>query len=45
MSLWLKVFLQKDPRRQILQFFQPGDFRGPRGYLAARGLRPEEERR
>eukprot|EP00966_Prymnesium_polylepis_P180878 4189566-Prymnesium_polylepis.1 len=39
--LWWKCFLHKDPRRQILQYFQPGDVRGPRGYLAARGLRPE----
>ena len=39
--LWWKCFLHKDPRRQILQYFQPGDVRGPHGYLAARGLRPD----
>ena len=40
-KLWWKCFLHKDPRRQILQYFQPGDARGPAGYLAAQGLRAE----
>ena len=40
-KLWWKCLLQKDPRRQILHYFKEGDSRGPAGYLAARGLRPE----
>jgi len=39
-SLWVRAFLDCDPRRHIVDFFKPGDERGPYGYLRAQGLRP-----
>ena len=39
-SLWVKAFLEQDPRRHLVDYFKPGDERGPYGYLRAQGLRP-----
>ena len=33
-------FAKQDPRRQIADFFRPGDHRGPFGLLASQGLTP-----
>ena len=35
---WVKAFLDQDPRRQLVEYFKPGDSRGPYGYLRAQGL-------
>ena len=37
---WVRAFLGQDPRRQLVEYFKPGDQRGPYGYLRAQGLRP-----
>lgn len=37
---WEHSFIQSDPRHQILEFFQPGDERGPNGVLQSLGERP-----
>ena len=37
---WRRSFLKLDPRRQIVNFFRPGDERGPLGHLRAKGLTP-----
>ena len=37
---WRNTFVACDPRRQILDYFRPGDHRGPYGYLRAIGERP-----
>ena len=37
---WESSFVQADPRRQILEFFRPGDERGPGGLLKARDWTP-----
>ena len=39
-DMWLKTFLQQDPRRYIVDYFRAGDERGPFGYLRAKGFRP-----
>ena len=38
---WASSFVQADPRKQIHDFFKPGDARGPLGYLTCQDLRPE----
>ena len=35
--LWTRTFILNDPRRQIHDYFRPGDDRGPLGYLESRG--------
>jgi len=40
-QLWRKAFLEQDPRRHLVDFFKPGDERGPFGYLRAQGMRPK----
>ena len=40
LRMWWKCFVQTDPRRHILQYFQPGDSSGPSGYLAAKRKAP-----
>ena len=37
---WRSSFVKGDPRRQIVEYFKPGDARGPYGYLRALGTRP-----
>jgi hypothetical protein len=37
---WATSFLDTDPRRDILQFFEPGDERGPKGLLRSKSLEP-----
>jgi hypothetical protein len=39
-KLWSRSFLQADPRQHLVDFFKPGDSRGPYGFLRAKGLRP-----
>lgn len=39
-SSWTASFLDADPRRQILDFFMPGDERGPFGLLRSKKLQP-----
>ena len=45
--LWARSLAQQDPRRKILEFFRPGDERGPLGYLQSQGwkLNPDPHRR
>ena len=38
---WSESLIQVDPRHQILEYFRPGDHRGPLGLLRARGEKPE----
>jgi hypothetical protein len=38
---WVHTFLGHDPRRQICNFFKPGDHRGPLGYLQDKRLKPD----
>jgi len=40
---WVHSFLKADPRRQLADFFRPGDHRGPLGVLHSKGLIPEGE--
>lgn len=35
---WAQSFVESDPRRLILEYFRPGDSRGPRGLLKFKGL-------
>ena len=37
---WTHAFLELDPRRHIYHYFEPGDRRGPLGFLHAHGLPP-----
>jgi hypothetical protein len=37
---WSESFLAADPRHQILEYFRPGDHRGPLGLLKALGEKP-----
>ena len=37
--IWSRSLVLRDPRRQILEYFRPGDSRGPLGYLQSQGLR------
>ena len=39
-KLWYRSFKAADPRQHLVDFFKPGDERGPYGYLRAQGLRP-----
>ena len=39
-NLWYKSFLLSDPRQHLVEFFKPGDERGPYGFLREQGLRP-----
>ena len=39
-KLWARSFLRADPRQHLVDYFKPGDERGPFGYLRAQGLRP-----
>ena len=41
--IWTKSLMLRDPRRQILEYFRPGDERGPLGYLQSHGLRPSDD--
>ena len=40
-SSWRQAFVNSDPRRNIVDFFKPGDHRGPLGLLDAIGEEPE----
>ena len=35
---WARAFIDSDPRRQILEYFLPGDHNGPRGLLRVKEL-------
>jgi len=37
-ATWIKSVMDTDPRRQIVNYFGPGDSRGPGGYLRANNL-------
>ena len=37
---WSESFIAADPRHQILEYFRPGDHRGPLGLLKALGEKP-----
>ena len=41
--IWTKSLMLRDPRRQILEYFRPGDDRGPLGYLQSHGLKPSDD--
>lgn len=36
-QVWARSFMMNDPRRQIAEYFKPGDHRGPLGYLESNG--------
>ena len=40
---WASALIKMDPRRQICDFFRPGDHRGPRGVLVSQGIQPPSE--
>ena len=40
---WWRAFIQSDPRRHLVDYFQAGDARGPYGYLRELGLRPSND--
>lgn len=42
-SVWGRSFRNSDPRWQVMEFFRPGDRRGPLGYLRRHNLVPEGE--
>jgi hypothetical protein len=37
---WVKSFKASDPRHHLVEYFKPGDERGPFGFLRAQDLRP-----
>ena len=42
-QLWARSLMCADPRRKIMEYFKPGDERGPLGYLRSLGSAPTGE--